>query len=566
MLRTNSVMCFTTVALPYKLVARSVGQTDAMRFIRFCFAQYAMSTILRSTLCMMALSLCLSACGGGGGGNESGAGTVDQAQGVGSSAETGSTEQRAQVKVTPVVSNTAVPPTTSAPNRSEGGSRWGTPKRPFSAQSPWNSRPVSPVLSDVGVPTDSYVPYVDAGSFSTGVFEATATDTSMDVYGPVGKQGIWDPDSEVFKTKVTIPRWPANTVAASGTDGHADIVDPIAGVIHSFWQLKQVNGVWRATQYAWTRLDGRGWADPAHWFQGARAAAVPTMGGLIRTHEVDDGDVMYRHALAMSLTFSGLAPDPAYVFPATSADTHAASLNYGRIPEGALLMLPSSFDTSTIASPMLRKIAETLKVYGGYVVDQNVGTPFVIYAEIGSGLSMHPPGGWNSRNASDIQRIRAELRMVTSAAQWLDGNGQPVDFLAEKFNLMSLRGPWTLSSGSRLGVFNTWTQRIEFQNSGPGRISQRNTTGTGLNRVSWGKVKPGATYKLTAKASGDARLRFEINLCGPNSENINSGALTDGQSFTFVWPQRQCWHAIHAISGEGQSSSVGAELVEVTTP
>ncbi len=52
----------------------------------------------------------------------------------------------------------------------------------------------------------------------------------------------------------------------------------------TFWQLKQQTGNGSATQYAWTRLNGSGWGDPAHYFQGARAAAVPTAAGLIRAH------------------------------------------------------------------------------------------------------------------------------------------------------------------------------------------------------------------------------------------------------------------------------------------
>src|SRR5690606_36727540 len=107
---------------------------------------------------------------------------------------------------------------------------------------------------------------------------------------------------------------------------------------------------------------------------------------LIRKHEIDNGDSMYRHALAMSLSFNALSPNPTYGFPATSADTNAARENSGRIPEGALMMLPPSYDTQKIVTPALRKVAETLKTYRAYVVDRNFGTPYFIYVENGAGF------------------------------------------------------------------------------------------------------------------------------------------------------------------------------------
>lgn len=223
-----------------------------------------------------------------------------------------------------------------------------TPLKPFSAQSPWNARPVKPVLGDFEIPRSTYYPTLAEGMWSTGVFVASATDTPMTVLGPRDKPGVWDPDTESIHKSIVIPRWPAGVLPASGSDGHADIVDPISGIIHSFFVLKNVDGQWRAQQYAWTRLDGRGWGEPGHYFQGARAAAVPTMGGLIRTREVNDGDSVYRHALAMSLTFNALSTGPTYIFPATSADGGAEKTNSGQIPEGALLMLPPDYDLSLI--------------------------------------------------------------------------------------------------------------------------------------------------------------------------------------------------------------------------
>jgi hypothetical protein len=481
------------------------------------------------------------------------AGTTNVASG-GTTSGTGSTgtgSGNAMVQAAVVSTATVAAPALST---------WGTALKPFSADSPWNSRPVSPVLSSVGVPTSDYFPGVEEGAFSTGVFVASSTDSAM-VVQPLYGSGMWDPDTYENRPSITIARWPASALPASGSDGHCDIIDPVSGVIHSFWQLKNVNGVWRAAQYAWTPLKGRGWGDPAHYYQGARAVGVAALGGLIRKHEVADGDTLYRHALSMSLTFNGLSPSPTYQFPATSADADAAKVNTGQVPQGALLMLPASFDTSTIASAKLRKIAETLKTYGGYVVDRNGGTPFVIYAEIGANVNLHE-GSWNGVVASDLDRIRAALRMVASTSSWLDGDGQPTT-LQKSWNLLSMRGPWQLSSGATAGSFNTWSQQMEFTTAATSAVTMVNSNGTGLSQTSWAKPEAGKTYKLTSKATGGARLRLVLTNCTDATKTIDSGQLPDAASFQFVWPASYCYSSVYAISGVNQASAVSGELVKL---
>ena len=435
--------------------------------------------------------------------------------------------------------------------------QWGSFLTPFAADSLWNARPIQPVLGIDVIPKSSYFPAVSAGAFSTGVFLSQITDGPGVVRGLPGKQGVWDPDTETFKPQITIAHWPASVAAATGSDGHADIVDSASGIIHSFWQLKQENGGWTAAQYAWTRLDGRGWGDPAHYFQGARAAAVPTSAGLVRKHEIDDGQPVYRHALAMSLTFNGLRPTPVYVYPATSADTNAATTNTGAIPMGALLMLPPDYNTFQIANPALRKIAETLKVYGAYVVDRNHGTPFAIYVENGSNFNLHA-GGWNNAVATELDRIRMNLRHVVSENGWVDGNGQ--SFVPTKaLNLLSMRGPWQGLKGPASGVFDTWAQALVFPKT-ERPVVQTNTTSRGLNAVLWAKPKAGGIYRVSVKATGGALLRIQLrNKAG--AWLYDSGQLQNGQHTQLTWPADDARVVLEATSGVGEKSSVKAELI-----
>ena len=442
---------------------------------------------------------------------------------------------------------------------------FGTYLKPFSAQSPWNARPVGPVLGDFEIPRASYYPTLAEGKWSTGVFLAGVQDSPVTVRGLPDLPGVWDPDSQVMRDGVVIPRWPAGVLPAEGSDGHADIVDPVSGIVHSFYKLKNIDGVWRAKQYAWSRLDGRGWGDPAHYYQGARAAAVPTMAGLIRTHEFKDSDTLYRHALAMSLTFNGMSPDPSYIFPATHGDATAAKTNTGRIPEGALLMLPPEYDTARIKDTKLRKVADTLKVYGAYVVDRNVGAPFTIYVENGARMGLHQPK-WNHEIARELDRIRAALRQVVAVGGWLDGEGQPMT-MEPKLNLLSMRGPWKLIRGDGpAGVYETWRQAVVFPPGG-GAVVQSNSSGHGLYAVTWAQPQPGMRYRLSARTSEGGSLRLQLFDAGGRAALYDSGELTDGQAAVFDWPQDQRALTV-TLRGGGQprATMVSGSLVQVDEP
>ena len=442
---------------------------------------------------------------------------------------------------------------------------FGTYLKPFAATSPWNARPVGAVLGDYEIPRSDYAPTLAEGKWSTGVFLAKASDKPVEVLGPVDRPGVWDPDAETSRPSIVIPRWPAEVIPASGSDGHADIVDPISGIVHSFFKLKNIDGVWRAKQYAWTRLDGRGWGDPAHYYQGARAAAVPTMGGVIRTHEVNNGDAVFRHALAMSLTFNALSPSHTYVFPATAADRGAEKANFGRIPEGALLMLPPDYDTASIKDARLRKVAETLKVYGAYVVDRNHGTPFVIYVENGTNLGLHKPV-WNNTVARELDRMRAALRQVVSMEGWLDGNDKPMQ-MEQRVNLLSMRGPWKVTKGDGpAGAFDTWQQAVVFP-AGADPVEQINIRGNSLHPVTWARPLPGAAYRLSVTAKGGGALRVQLYESAALRQRLyDSGMLADGQSVVFNWPEGQRGVTVIVRGGGAEPTSVRGTLMAVEPP
>ena len=425
--------------------------------------------------------------------------------------------------------NHAAPPTSGGTIHSE----FGTFERPFSARSYWNIRPVGVQLGGFQIPDSSYRPLVGGGAYSSTAFLADSSDKPQQIFGAPGKRGLWELDGEQFVDSITVPRWPADVIPASGSDGHADIVDPVQGVIHSFLRLrKDKSGRWTADMYAWTRLDGRGWGDPAHYYQGARAAAVPPMAGLIRKHEVDDGQALYRHALAISMTYNALSARKGYVFPATSADGDW-KINTGEIPEGALMMLPESFDTRSIEDKALRKVAETLKVYGGYVVDRNLGTPFYVYVENGSSFGSHK-NRWSDSVEQDLKRIQRGLRQVVSVQKWIDGNGEYFT-PQENLNMLSMRGPWVKTSGSGTAHYDTQSQSVILSDIATGsEFQHRNNRSFGS--VEWAAMKPGQLYTLRANATQGGSL--ELKLFGKHSKRLlfNSDWLNNTMQVEFTWP------------------------------
>jgi hypothetical protein len=103
------------------------------------------------------------------------------------------------------------------------------------------------------------------------------------------------------------------------------------------------------------------------------------IGGTIRDGELTAAEPL-RHALKFSLpcTTSCSKEDGGFRWPAVKADSGYEGKYGGENPEvkmGSLLALPPDTDLSTITQPDVRKVAEALLTYGGYVVDETGGAP-----------------------------------------------------------------------------------------------------------------------------------------------------------------------------------------------
>ncbi len=335
----------------------------------------------------------------------------------------------ASIDVVPVAAKAAPPPPDAAPAAAPAPLA-----SLFSAQSPWNLTPVAPVLGKDVVPSAKQKPWIEEAAYASKIFVAKAGDAPVTVRANQIANALEGAD-------VLIPRFPADTLPATGSDGHCEIVD--GDDLHSFFGLrKDAAGQWVCGKYAYSAVSGSGWGTVANP-DNSRAAGCSTAGGLLLKSE--RGMKVVPHALAIGLDKNGIKAGP--VWPATLED-YAGGYS-GPFQIGALLMLPATFDAEALALPESRTIARTLKVYGGRVVDATQDT-MNIYAEIGSGWNQsYVNGKYPASFPADMEAIKAALRPVISEAGWNDRDGKAFTPIPPRStNLLSMRGPWKAYLGS----------------------------------------------------------------------------------------------------------------------
>jgi hypothetical protein len=192
-------------------------------------------------------------------------------------------------------------------------------------------------------------------------------------------------------------------------------------------------------------------------------------------------------------------------------------------------------------------------------VDRNVGTPFAIYVENDSGFSLMP-NGWDNTVANQLDQIRASLRQVLSAQDWVDPNGSSMANAIQaqqRMNILSMRGPWTRQSGTATASYDTASQSLLISATTT-RTVYVNANNTGMTRVQWAVPKAGTYVNFTAITTGGATLRLQIKTDGVVT--FDSQDLANGQSIRFLWPANPALTLI-ATSGTSGASSVKADLV-----
>jgi hypothetical protein len=248
--------------------------------------------------------------------------------------------------------------------------------------------------------------WINAAEYSHPVYRASTADPLVRVDWRYGTVSPWVNGSSTF-------RIPAAAQAAPGVDAHLHVVDPDGVTLRETFELAGTGDVRTAGKYAVFDLRGSGIGTTPGTNSGTRAYGGSSLGGLIRTWELDAGSI--RHVLALALTNGQLRDG--YVWPATSQDTWGAAYA-GLVPMGALVAIPPTVDLTSLGlSPAGLTVARALQDYGAYVVDRSAS--FTLYAEPSAESRL-------AAARADMPRIRALLQVVTNnGPSSVGGGGTP---------------------------------------------------------------------------------------------------------------------------------------------
>jgi hypothetical protein len=425
----------------------------------------------------------------------------------------------------------------------------------FSAQSPWNLIPVTPVLGKEVVPAVKQKPWIEEAAYASKIFIAEAGDAPVTVRAKQIANALEGAD-------VLIPRFPADTLPATGADGHCEIVD--GDDLHSFFGLRKPASQWVCDKYAYSSVSGSGWGTVANP-DNSRAAGCSTAGGLLLKSE--RGMKVVPHALAIGLDKNGIKAGP--VWPATLED-YAGGYS-GPFQIGALLMLPASFDAEALALEESRTIARTLKLYGGRVVDATQDT-MNIFAEIGSGWNQsYVNGKYSQVFDPDMQAIKAALRSVASVTGWKDRDGKAFTPTPPRFqNLLSMRGPWKAYPGSKMfGCYDARSDLYQCEATTEAlAIQQSLWTHDETDKFGWQKScwnlnpEPGATYIVRAIGEGGITAKIQVKKSDYRQTDIATDKLAPGASVKIVWPKDAgAVTEVYIDKGVGPAARIRLELI-----
>jgi hypothetical protein len=260
--------------------------------------------------------------------------------------------------------------------------------RPFSADSPWNTRIPDTAASDRDSPAliadlASRGPWlINIKDWSISVYFVDATVTPRHNVGDL-RPGIYGAGF-AFPRRIPIPDGAiASPPVGDHSDNHLCVIDRTLGLEWGMWAARQdATGRWLTGLGAVTDLNGTGVAPP--WFDSAReldshrarAGGFPLIAGLIRVEEIKAGRIEHALAFAYDHCRTGLFVPPA----STSQVTQFEAVDSRGIPMGGRLQLDPAWDVAHSGLSRAGKIiARALQEYGAYCSDYAGAN--VLYAE-----------------------------------------------------------------------------------------------------------------------------------------------------------------------------------------
>lgn len=283
----------------------------------------------------------------------------------------------------------ATPPVVaSTPAQIEAAAQAPAGWRPFSADSPWNTKipenaPVDPGSAEyiAGVASGNAL-YINMREWTVATYYIdAATQPKRRVFPNYSR-----PQGTGFAAGSQIPA--PDFVTPSGPAGGTEflaMIDPAAGKAWEMHQprMTEEDGNWRATTGAVVDLGGTGVLAP--WMKaetpdgavGARPSGIPLIAGLIRLDEIKAGRI--DHALAFAY------PSPRtdrFVAPANGAVESGTDrpANHTGLPMGARIQLDPAYDIeNTRLSENAKVVARALQEYGAILVEEAGAT--TLFAE-----------------------------------------------------------------------------------------------------------------------------------------------------------------------------------------
>jgi hypothetical protein len=253
--------------------------------------------------------------------------------------------------------------------------------RPFSDDSPWNTRiPPDPELEpesaamiavlETSSPWGEHLD-VNIAGYSIPLYWADATTPQVEVRCRIGGVGF---SGDGGMDAVAMVPMPAGAAPDAQSDHHLLILDRSTMLEWGMWDASNGGGSWVCGLGASISLTGTGVRppaadDPVHWYNstGARACGFPLVAGLIRTEEVAAGRIEHALVIAYPHIRSGF-----YTPPASTAQGRVGedSVSWRGIPCGGRIQLDPSIALETLGlSASGMAIARALQEYGAYVGD-----------------------------------------------------------------------------------------------------------------------------------------------------------------------------------------------------
>jgi hypothetical protein len=302
--------------------------------------------------------------------------------------------------------------------------------RPFSADSPWNTKipanaPIdgdSPALiADfaTSAPNGATI-YINMQQWTVPVYWVDASTPKVLVRAEIGGEGFATTDG--FNATAMIPI-PSGAIPDPMSDGHMLVIDRSTMTEWGFFQARPDGSGWGCTLCAAASLTGTGVRafKPTNstWYtsHGARACGFPLVAGLLRPESVRAGRVEHALTIAYRHIRAGL-----YTSPASTAQSRIGdqAIKTRGIPCGGRIQLDPGLNVDALGlSAGGRVVARALQEYGAYVGDYSDG--ITLYAED----SPQARAAWNGLlSEGDLARIDLRrFRVLALGPLTDDGNG-----------------------------------------------------------------------------------------------------------------------------------------------